>query len=141
MRQVRLFNSILAVAVMLTAACGAQAVPARTLSYAELVKNPASGRHAFDGGPLILAFEPGDRLPIDLGFDDESFALDPASPPLALVAKERCYVRIDEHGVRSSRDPARFDEKPKAPGSFMLGFSHRDTGPSLQVRVRTPRKP
>jgi hypothetical protein len=124
----------------ITTACAAHAPPARTYRYADLIQDPASGRHAFDQ-PLILQFEPGDRLPIELGFDDESFALDPAQPALALIAKERCYVRIDGEGVRASRDPNKFDEKPKAPGSFFFGFSHQSTGPSLKVQVRTPRKP
>ena len=127
-------------ALSLSTACAAHSAPARTFRYADLVQHPERGRHAFDQ-PLILAFEPGDRLPIVLDFEDESFELDPESPALALVAKQHCYVRIDDRGMRASTDPNKFDETPQEPGSFFFGFSHRDTGPSLQLRVRTPKKP
>ena len=134
--------STLAFAVSLTVlipACGAHAPPPRTFRYAELVQHPESGRHIFEQ-PIILAFEPGDRLPIHLHFDDALFALDPAQPALAFVAKARCYVRIDQGGIHTSPTPDGFDHKPQAPGSFFFGFAHHDTGPSLEVSVRTPRR-
>jgi len=122
-----------------TSACGAHAPPPHTFRYAELVQHPESGRHIFEQ-PIILAFEPGDRLPIHLDFDGELFALEPAHPELAFIAKERCYVRIDSSGIHASATPDGFDQKPRAPGSFFLGFAHHDTGPSVEIKVRTPQR-
>lgn len=134
--------STLAVAIglsTLATACGAHAPPPRMVRYADLVQRPESGRHIFEQ-PIILAFERGDRLPIHLSFDDALFTLDPAQPALAFIAKERCYVRIDGSGIRTSPTPDGFDTTPRAPGSFFFGFSHRPTGPSVEARVRTPRR-
>jgi hypothetical protein len=127
-----------AVSAVVSAACGAHSPAPRSFRYADLVREPATGQQIFEQ-PIILEFVPGDRLPIELGFDDSSFALDPAAPPLALVAKEHCFVRIDERGIRTSRNPNDFDREPKTPGSFFFGFSHRkDVGPAFKVQVRTP---
>jgi hypothetical protein len=129
----------LLVALALTAGCGAHAPTPHAYRYAELVRNPETGRHIFEQ-PIILEFQPGDRLPIELGFQDAAFALEPSVPQLSLIAKERCFVRIDGRGIRTSRDRAGFDEKPAAPGSFFFGFAHRATGPALSVQVKTPRR-
>ena len=129
----------LALAVTLAAGCGAHGPAPRSYLYADLVRTPESGRHIFEQ-PIVLEFAPGDRLPVELGFADALFALEPTSPALALVAKERCFVRIDERGIRTSRDRKSFDQKPAAPGSFFLGFAHSDTGPALKVRVQTPKR-
>jgi hypothetical protein len=123
----------------LAAGCGAHRPAPRLFQYADLVRTPAIGKDAFKQ-PIILEFAPGDRLPIELGFADRSFALDPATPTLALVAKERCFVRIDDSGIRTSRASRSFDDKPDAPGSFSFGFAHRTTGPALSLQVRTPTK-
>jgi hypothetical protein len=135
----RTLTPLVALTIAVSSACGAHAPAPHSFRYAELVREPETGRHIFDH-PIILEFVPGDRLPIELGFKDALFALDPTSPSLALVAKEHCYVRIDEHGIRTSRDLDKFDQKPAAPGSFFFGFAHRDTGPRLSVQVQTPRR-
>lgn len=123
----------------LSSACGAHAPPPHTYRYADLVAHPESGRHMFEQ-PIIVAFEPGDHLPVHLHFDGDLFALEPAQPELAFIAKERCYVRVDQSGIRASSTPDGFDRKPRAPGSFFLGFAHHDTGPSVEVNVRTPKR-
>jgi hypothetical protein len=130
---------LVALPLALLAGCGAHVPAPHSYRYADLVREPATGRHIFEQ-PIILEFQPGDRLPIELGFQDAAFALEPSAPQLSLVAKERCFVRIDERGIRTSRDRTRFDEKPAAPGSFFFGFAHRTTGPSLSVQVKTPRR-
>jgi hypothetical protein len=130
---------LVALTVTLGSGCGAHGPAPRAYRYADLVRAPETGRHAFEH-PIILEFAPGDRLPIELGFRDTSFALEPAAPSLALVAKERCFVRIDEHGIRTSRDRSRFDQKPEAAGTFFLGFAQRVSGPTLRVQVQTPRR-
>jgi|SRR4051794_22217498 hypothetical protein len=121
------------------AACAGHTPAPRSFRYADLVREPETGRHIFEQ-PIILEFVPGDRLRIELAFKDELFALDPTAPDLALVAKEHCFIRIDERGIRTSRDANHFDEKPKAPGSFFFGFAHRPTGPAIRVQVQTPRR-
>jgi hypothetical protein len=125
---------------LLLAACGAHAASARTYRFAELVKDPETGRHIFEQ-PAILEFQPGDRLPVQLVFSDEHFALDPDPPNLTLVAKAHCFVRIEQGGIRVSRDPRNFDEKPATPGTFFVGFTHdKRSGPTFSVQVRTPRR-
>ena len=120
-------------------ACAATMPPARTYRYADLVRRPEVGKHAFDQ-PLVLEFQAGDRLPVHMDFADGNFALEPAAFELALVAQRHCFVRIDQHGIHASTDGRGFYDKPAEPGSFFLGFQHRPTGPSLEVRIRTPRR-
>src|SRR5262245_30925123 len=133
------FTLALAMPALFGSGCAAHAPPARLYRYAELVRAPESARHIFEQ-PTILEFLPGDRLPIELAFRAESFALEPAAPPLALIAKEHCYVRIDGRGLRVSSDLAHFDWKPVAPGSFFIGFTAHADGPRLIVKVATPRR-
>jgi len=133
-------HDIAAASILLLAAagCSTQAPALRSYRYADLVRAPETGRTMFEA-PFVLEFAPGDRLPVSLGFEDASFELDPAAPPLALVAKQRCFVRIDGtgSGIRVSTDPTRFDEA-KTKGAFGVGFKHQPTGPELIVQVKTP---
>src|SRR5690349_9935379 len=93
--EVTMLRLLLVSFVLVLTACGAANAPAaRAYRFADLVARPESGAHVFEA-PAILEFEPGDRLPLRLEFSDVHFALDPAAPPLALVAREHCFVRID----------------------------------------------
>jgi hypothetical protein len=89
--------------------------------------------------PLIIEFQAGDRLPVHLELGSEDFSLEPNAPALELVAARHCFVRFDEHGVRSSPDGVKFDD-PKEPGSFRIGLNAtREQPPRLDVILRAPR--
>jgi hypothetical protein len=72
--------------------------------------------------PLIVEFQAGDHLPIHMELSSEDFALEPSTPALELVARRHCFVRFDDHGIRTSSDGQSFDE-PKQPGSFRIGLN------------------
>jgi hypothetical protein len=118
--------------------CGCASAPAPLrVSYAEL-QHP-SARNYFER-PLVIEFNAGDRLPVELGFDGQFFALSPAQPALELVAKRHCFVRVDGSGFRTSFDGQDFDARPEQPGKFFAGLSiTAEHGTKLVVKVETPR--
>ena len=120
--------------------CAGQSPPPQLYRYTDLVRSPEVAVTAFKK-PFILELQPGDRLPVELTFRDQYLSLEPDKPALALVAKQRCYVRVDDRGVRLSPDLQSFDREEKAPGAFAVGFD-RDAavGPLLRVQVHTPRR-
>jgi hypothetical protein len=90
---------------------------------------------------LVLEFQPGDRLPINLDFFVEDFELDPRRPRLELVAKQHCFVRFGPDGIRVSLDPEHFHSKPRAPGALRVGFnSTAGQPPTLDVAITSPRR-
>jgi hypothetical protein len=72
--------------------------------------------------PLIIEFQPGERIPVNFELTGEAFELQPRNPPLELVVKKHYFLRIGADGFRMSPDPEHFDDKPKQPGSFQIGF-------------------
>jgi hypothetical protein len=107
------------------------------VTYAELL-HPVP-RNYF-GRPLVIEFNAGDRLPVELGFDGQLFALSPAQPALELVAKRHCFVRVDSSGFRMSFDGRDFEARPEQPGKFFAGLSiTAEHGTKLVVKVETPR--
>jgi hypothetical protein len=108
------------VAVLLATAGCAQPPPATPVRFADL----GSGRlKSLDlRVPFVIEFQAGDRLPVDFEFSSEDFELEPARPAMTLIAKQHCYVRFAEDGVRVSLDPNHFPDKGKKPGSFRFGL-------------------
>ncbi len=100
------------------------------------------GLSAYQGDrALVVEFQAGDRLPVDLQFDGEDFVLERKDAELTLVARQHCFVRFGEGGIRVSLDGKTFDQKPRVPGSFMIGLhATRTEAPSLQVHVKGPRR-
>lgn len=91
--------------------------------------------------PLIVEFEKGDRLPVDFTFRGQDFEPVPAKLKLELVAKHHCFVRFDEDGIRVSLDGDNFDQKPRVPGSFRVGFNaQRDKPTKLDVVIVAPQR-
>jgi hypothetical protein len=119
--------------------CGCASSPAPLrVSYGELA-HPSAGNH-FDR-PLVIEFNAGDRLPVELGFAGQFFALSPARPALELVAKRHCFVRVDGSGFRAGFDGKDFDLRPEQPGKFFAGLSiTAEHGAKLVVKVETPRR-
>jgi hypothetical protein len=115
----------------------AGAAPAQHLRFADVAAHgaPVDWRR-----PIVLEFQPGDRLPVRFAFSDQVFELEPAAPPLALVAKRHCFVRIEAGRITSSLSGADFDEKPQAPGSFHVGLAITREGTWIDAAVATPRR-
>ncbi len=107
--------------------------------YADIA---AGGMQDYSGAaPLVVEFEKGDRLPVDFSFAGEDFELVPSKPKFEIVAKRHCFVRFGGDGIRVSTDGRHFDEKPKAPGSFHVGFSAKRGEPTkLEVAIVAPKR-
>ena len=111
---------------------GRQAAP--VVRYADVGHRAPQGLSL----PVVLQFEPGDRIPVELEFESQAFVLVPAHPALELVAKRRSFVRVDEDGLHGSLD-GDFDAKPEAPGSFRAGLEVTPEHSRVHIRVVTPR--
>jgi len=127
---------LLLAAALATSACGHEAA-ATHVRFADFGRGALKG---YDGSrPLVVEFQQGERLPVNLAVTGEGFELDPQHPPLEIVAKEHCFVRVDAKGFRVSRDGVHFD-KPRHPGTFRIGFwSHPGQPGRLDVVIEGPR--
>jgi hypothetical protein len=122
------FMCSLLVTAWATTGCAHEA-PALRVRFADVGRGAMKG---YDGSrPLVIEFQPGDRLPVNLQVSGEGFELDPQGPPLALLAKEHCFLRVGSDGFRVSRDGEHFD-KPRTPGTFRVGLWSR---PGEQARL------
>jgi hypothetical protein len=130
------FASLLLAAAGFTAGCAHEPTAMR-VRFADLEHGAVKG---YDGArPLIVEFQPGERLPVNLDVSGEGFELEPRHPPLEIVAKEHCFVRLGSDGFRLSRDGEHFD-KPRQPGTFRVGLRSRPGEPTtLDVIVVGPR--
>jgi hypothetical protein len=130
--------SLLGLLFAATNGCAASPPPFHA-RYAEIGKG-ALAEYRGDR-PLVVEFQPGERLPVDLRIESEDFELVPAQPPLEFVAKRRVFVRFGSDGMRMSSDGVNFDQKPREPGRFQLGFSAtKTTPPKLQAHVVAPKR-
>jgi hypothetical protein len=117
----------------------AHAVAPKRVRYADINNGALQGYTGAE--PLIIEFQPGDRLPVNFEFTGEDFELQPQHPPLELVAKRHGFVRIGTNGIRTSPDPDHFDSKPSQPGSFRVGFGAAPGKPAkLDVVIAAPRR-
>ena len=120
--------------------------PALEVKYADLVSQSAAPQNGARmaqamkaGAPLIIEFQRGDRLPVELAISGEGFELDAQHPALGLIATRHIYLRIWKDGFRLSPDPNDFS-KPSQPGSFRVGFGMaRSKPPSLNIELVGPR--
>jgi hypothetical protein len=118
------------------AACAA-APPAQHLRFA----NPPVGAAQIDWTkPIVLEFQPGDRLPVHAAFSNQLFELSPASPAIELVAKRHGFVRIDGAHITTSLTGDDFEAKPLAPGMFRFGLVMTREGTWVDLALTTPRK-
>jgi hypothetical protein len=108
--------------------CAHAAAPMR-VRYGDIDKGAMKGLTA--GQPLIIEFQPGDRIPVNFELTGDGFELEPQHPQLELVVKEHYFLRVGDGGLRMSPDPDHFD-KPKHPGSFRVGFW---LGPDQRAKV------
>jgi hypothetical protein len=124
------------IALFVAAAGCAHDATAKRVTLAELDRGALANWQA--DGPLIVEFQPGDRLPVQLAFQSQFFELSAPEAPLELVATERSFVRFDENGIRTSSDGVDFEAS--APGRFGVHFSSkRDENTVLRVEIVAPR--
>jgi hypothetical protein len=116
-------------------ACAAHTPAPLVVRYAELGHGAPAAR---PGQPVVLEFEKGDRIPVNLAFQGQLFELAPEHPPIDLVARRHCFVRADARGIHGSLD-GNFDEKPLEPGKFSLFFEITRQAAALNVSVTSPR--
>ncbi|HEY5961439.1 MAG TPA: hypothetical protein VIV60_33000 [Polyangiaceae bacterium] len=127
---------LLACVAVATVGCGHEATPMQ-VRFADFGTGVL--KHYDGTRPLIVEFQPGERLPLDFHFRVEGFELDPQHPPLEVVVKQHCYVRINSEGLRISLDGQHFD-KPRQPGSFQIGFEeHRGQPAKVTLALEGPR--
>jgi hypothetical protein len=115
--------------------CGGAAAPPLRVRYAELDDYPALA----DGRSVIVEFDPGDRIPVELTFKDDAFDLMPVGPKLELVARRRCFIQIGPDRLRTSLTGSDFDRAPRAPGRFHVGLELTRQRRRLVVDVMTPK--
>lgn len=122
---------------LLTFGCAQAGAPMR-VRYADVDKGALQ---AFTGEvPLIVEFQPGERLPVSFSLTADVFKLEPEHPALELVVTQHCFLRIGPDGFRMSLDPENFDRKPSEPGSFRIGFGQaRGESAKVTVEVAAPR--
>jgi hypothetical protein len=123
---------------LMAVGCAHAPAPMR-VRYADIDKGAMKG---FTGAqPLIIEFQPGERIPVDFEITGDGFEQEPRQPKLELVATQRCYLRISDKGLRLSLDPEHFDEKPKQPGSFQVKFwVDREQHAKVNVVIAAPRR-
>jgi hypothetical protein len=126
---------VLALPLLGAAGC-AHSAPAKQISLAELRRGALADWRG--DGPLIVEFRPGDRLPVELDFQSQFFGLEQPAAGMELVVKERCFVRFDENGVRTSPDGIDFETEE--PGRFGIHLvTTKTTATTLKVQIVAPR--
>jgi hypothetical protein len=88
--------------------------------------------------PLIIEFDPGDALPVDLTLTGDLLELAPPVSPLELRARRRFFVRMSADGLAVSLDGVHFGARPIAPGSFRIGLAARPSGSRVTIDIKTP---
>lgn len=130
--------SLAALLAAAVSGCAASPPPFH-VRYAEIERGALANYRGAE--PLLVEFQPGDRVPVDLRVETEDFEFVPAQAPLEFVAKRRVFVRFGKDGIRASSDGVNFDKKPREPGRFSIGFGANKTAPTkLEVRVVTPKR-
>jgi hypothetical protein len=100
-----------------------------------------AGTHVIDDlrvRPVVIEFDEGDAVPIDLSFTGDLLELTPASPVLGFRARRRFFVRLSRDGLALSLDGVHFGVRPKEPGTFSLGVSASPEGARVHVDIKTP---
>jgi hypothetical protein len=125
--------------VLALVGCASAAPPPTRVHFADIARGALAN---YTGqAPLVVEFQAGDRVPVDLSFTGEDFELVRQGAQLELVAKQHCFVRFDAEGIRTSKDGRDFDQKPSKPGSFRIGLGSKKGEPTkLEVAIVGPRR-
>jgi hypothetical protein len=85
---------------------------------------------------LIIELRQGEVVPLDVIVEGDFFATAPGAS-VSVTAKQTCFIRVDDRGIRFSTDDQNFDEKPRVPGSFQFGVGVTPEGKRGTLRVST----
>lgn len=109
--------------------CAPAASRAPVVPFTELAQRPLP---ALDREPLIVRFEAGERIPVQLDVQAPFLRTELAPPPVMLVATRRFFVLIDpREGVKLSEDGVHFSANPR--GSFRFGLQVTPAGSRVEV--------
>ncbi|NUO52027.1 MAG: hypothetical protein HOV80_24515 [Polyangiaceae bacterium] len=86
---------------------------------------------------LVIVFEPGDSIPLDLSVGGPLVATPADSQPIKLQVKRKFFLRIDGDGMKTSLDGKTFGKVDK-PGSFSIGVGANQKGTRAQISITTP---
>lgn len=89
------------------------------------------------GQALVIVFDPGDRIPLDVSVGGPLVATPADSAPILLEVKRRFFLRIDEDGVETSLDGKTFG-KVERPGLFSIGVGANKKGTAAHISITTP---
>ena len=118
------------------AGCAAQPPP-RMVRMAEL----GTLGPLLPGQALILELEAGDTIPLRFTLEGPLVKSPDGAPLIPLEVVRHFFLRIDEHGLKSSLDGKNFDWKSTAPGQFQVGVGVTKEGPMANITIRTPTPP
>ena len=136
MHRIRPFVLALALVPLPLAGCAAEVEPLRVRA-ADLGR--AGPLHPAEGQAVVIEFQEGDLVPIDLSFTGDLIELSPPSPDLAFRARRRFFLKMGKKDLAVSLDGVHFGDRPREPGSFRLGLSATAQGTRVHVDVKTPR--
>jgi hypothetical protein len=86
---------------------------------------------------LVIVFEPGDSIPLDLSVGGPLVETPPSSEPIKLQVKRKFFLRIDGDGMKTSLDGKTFGEVER-PGSFSIGVGANNKGTRAHISITTP---
>ena len=131
----RLRFMLLFVPAWLTTIGCAHAPAPMHVRYADIGKG---GMKGFTGAqPLIIEFQPGERVPVNLDISGDDFVLDPPHPQLELVVKQHYFVRIDRDGFRTSPAGAGISSAQQVASSRAPSRSRRSLSPGRSSTARS----
>ena len=127
-------KSGLALALAALAGCATGPAP-RMVRASEL----QSAAELAPGQPLIIEFQPGDSLPLEVALRGPLLHSVEDAQPIKLVAKQRFFLRIDSEGIATSLDGKDFSSDGFAKGSVQFGVgATRERGAHASLTLATP---
>lgn len=121
-----------ALPALLLLACSSSQPPLRVRAA-----DPSSFSAAVPGQPIIIEFQEGDEIPLEVSVSGDLVATDPATPPVKVRAKRHFYLRLDGSEMKTSLDGEHFGSSAKR-GSFAFGLGFDQTGTKATIKVTTP---
>jgi len=120
-------------AVVFAAGCAASPAP-RVVRATEIGKGPAAAL----GQALVIEFQPGDEIPLDVSIEGPLVQSPKPSEPIRLKVVRHFFLRLDGDGAETSLDGKTFGEH-SAPGAFRFGIgATRTDGVTATIAIRTP---
>jgi hypothetical protein len=126
----KLFATLASVALLAGCAAGPAPKVVRATELAQMEGAPA-------GQPLVILFEPGDKIPLAVTVGGPLVKSPDGAPPIALEVKQRFYLRIEDGKMSTSADGVSFGDVAE-PGSFAFGVGATKDGPTASVQIVTP---